>query len=246
MPGTWGRVALIVIASVLALAAPAAAQEEAGTRDAEARALFEAGVLAFDDERYEDALGHFRRAYELSGRPALLHNVGLAAERAGREADALDAFEAYLRAVPDAANRAEVEARIDELRADVADATPAASPAGPRPERDSGWILGRTWTWIALGAAAVLGGAAAVVWMSATSAYDELDQRCTASGGCTEEEIDAEGIDDRVTVTNVLLGASAVALAGAVVLFIVEGGGSDDGETAVVLGPTSIGVRGRF
>ncbi|MCX7807199.1 MAG: tetratricopeptide repeat protein, partial [Deltaproteobacteria bacterium] len=74
-------------------------------KDQEARALFQAGQVAFEDGRFEDALQYFRRSYELSGRPALLYNIGLAADRLRRDEEALSAFERYLAEVPDARNR---------------------------------------------------------------------------------------------------------------------------------------------
>ena len=90
------------------------------SRDQKARSLFEAGRTAFRDERFADALGHFRRAYELSRRAELLYNIGTSEDRLRHDEAALEAFEAYLAALPDAENRAEVEGRIELLRASIA------------------------------------------------------------------------------------------------------------------------------
>ncbi len=59
------------------------AETEAGPseRDGEARRLYEAGVVAFDDGTFEAALSLFQRAYELSPRPQMLYNTGTAADR---------------------------------------------------------------------------------------------------------------------------------------------------------------------
>ena len=65
------------------------------------------------------ALGLFQRAYELSGRPQLLYNVGLAATNAGDERAALAALEQYLRDLPDPPNRGIVEGRIANLRREI-------------------------------------------------------------------------------------------------------------------------------
>lgn len=86
-------------------------------RDQDARRLFEAGREAYVDEKYQDALNYFQQSHELSGRPQLLFNVGQAADRLGQSERAAEAFRGYLAAVPDAGNRAEVEARIAELDA---------------------------------------------------------------------------------------------------------------------------------
>lgn len=86
--------------------------------DAEARGIFMAGKAAYDDARYETALGHFKRAHELSSRPALLFNIGQAADKLRRDQEALDAFKAYLAQVPDGegAREAESQVRILEQR----------------------------------------------------------------------------------------------------------------------------------
>jgi hypothetical protein len=102
-------------------------------RDQEARALFEAGRVAFDHGRFEDALGHFRRAHELSGRPQLLYNIGAAADKLRLDEVALEAFRGYLTSVPSARNRAEVEARIAVLERTVARQRELAAAAETAP-----------------------------------------------------------------------------------------------------------------
>lgn len=87
------------------------------SRDREARGLFEAGEEAFRAGRYADALDYFRRAHTLSGRAALLYNVGVAADRVRRDDEAIEAFERYLRESPaTVSNRTEVESRLHALR----------------------------------------------------------------------------------------------------------------------------------
>ncbi|MDQ3031874.1 MAG: hypothetical protein M3Y87_05605, partial [Myxococcota bacterium] len=89
--------------------------------DEEARQLFLAGEAAYDAGRYEAALDYFSRAYALTGRPALLFNIGSVTERLRRDDEALRSYEAYLQAMPDAPNRPFVESRISFLREQVAD-----------------------------------------------------------------------------------------------------------------------------
>jgi tetratricopeptide (TPR) repeat protein len=101
----------------------------AADQDREARFLFEAGRTAYDAGRYAEALGHFQRAHELSKRPALLYNVGQAADKLRRDEVALQAFEQYVAEVPDAHNRAAVEERIRVLREVIADRQAAAAAA---------------------------------------------------------------------------------------------------------------------
>ena len=113
------RRCLLALFTVLVLthagAGAVAAQSDPG-RDAEARGLFEAGRAAFDQGRYQDALGYFDRAYQLSRRPQLLYNLGQVHDRLRHDEEALTAFQQYLKQVPGAENRAEVEHRIQAMR----------------------------------------------------------------------------------------------------------------------------------
>ncbi len=102
----------------------------------EARGLFEAGRAAFDAGRYEEALGYFERSYELSEAPELLYNIGHTAERLRRDERAIEAFERFLEARPDAEGRAAIEVRIANMRAAVAERE-ASDAAREEAEREA-------------------------------------------------------------------------------------------------------------
>jgi opacity protein-like surface antigen len=130
---------LLVSASLLA---PLTAQAQqpppaVSERDIKARELFEKGREAYSDGRYRDAWANFHDAYQLSGRPELLFNIGQTADRLGQENDAVKAFSMYLERLPAAPNRRDVENRVralqDRLAATQAPAPVAASPARPTP-----------------------------------------------------------------------------------------------------------------
>lgn len=111
--------ATVLIASAFLCIAPSTSFAQDATEDgsdAEARANFEAGRVAYDNARYEDALQYFRRAHELSGRAQLLYNIGQTLDRLRRDAEAVEAFEAFLEGAPETSKRREVEARIGILR----------------------------------------------------------------------------------------------------------------------------------
>lgn len=95
----------------------------------EARSLFEAGALAYNAGRYEEALQYFQRSYELSGRVALLYNIGTAAERVREDDLALRSYTEYLERMPEAENRPRVEARIEFLRQQLEQPPPAEDQA---------------------------------------------------------------------------------------------------------------------
>jgi tetratricopeptide (TPR) repeat protein len=224
----------------LLVAMPARAQdgtdETTDANDREARGMFLAGQAAFDDARFEDALQHFLRAYELSGRAELLFNIGLAAERAGDTTRALDAFGRYLNELPDAQNRRDVEARITALEGRQGDGTVEA----PAPDEAGGpGIL----PWIAIGAggaAAIAGAVLLAVGLSDVSAVEDAPMDAAWS--------DYQSRHDRAPVfTGIGFALLAVGVAGAAVgvVLLVVGGGEEEGTT-VSLGPGSIGVRSRF
>jgi tetratricopeptide (TPR) repeat protein len=182
----FGLVALMSVGVVAA----AHAQAPDASRDAEARGLFEAGRAAFNDGRFEDALGYFRRAYELSGRADLLYNIGNTADRLRREGEALDAFEQYLREVPSSPNRREVEGRVRVMREHLGSQTepPLASDIGEPEYEDAttapvvdplmeqredqqpsgGGIETQWWFWTIIGAV-VAGGIVTAVVLATTS-----------------------------------------------------------------------------
>jgi tetratricopeptide (TPR) repeat protein len=86
-------------------APPPLSDPDAAELDRAARSLFEAGKIAFDLGRYEEALEYLQQAHDLSQRPILLFNIASTLDRLRRDQEALDTFERYLREVPDAANK---------------------------------------------------------------------------------------------------------------------------------------------
>jgi tetratricopeptide (TPR) repeat protein len=81
----------------------------------EARAHFDLGTRAFDLGAYDEAIHEYELAYRLLNDPALLYNIAQAYRLHGDAAHALHFYRIYLYRVADAANRAEVEAKIEEL-----------------------------------------------------------------------------------------------------------------------------------
>jgi tetratricopeptide (TPR) repeat protein len=148
-------------ALVLSLFVTSGALAQESPTDHDARVAFESGDLAFSEGRYEDAFDDFTRAYDLSHRPELLYNIGLAADRLRRDEEAIDAFEAYLDALPEATNRPEVQRRLRALHDAVAaeadiEAAIAVPPADPAPPiTTSRPIYEEWWLWTLVGCAVV-------------------------------------------------------------------------------------------
>jgi len=111
-----------VLAFVLAFAAvtPARADDAAA---ASAREHYQKGTSYYDLGRYNDAIKEFEAAYELKNDPALLYNLAQSNRLAGNSEQALHFYRTYLRYVPKASNRAEIEERIKQLDQLVAQKT---------------------------------------------------------------------------------------------------------------------------
>lgn len=213
--------------------------------DREARALFDAGSTAFEDARYADALSYFRRAYELSHRPGLLYNVGLAADRLRHDEEALAAFEQFLAEAGDSPRRRDVEARVAAIRTAIEarraatpvgppDASPDAQPppahdtaaphdaAAPPSDRAAGgssvWLAGP----IALGTVGLAGGIAALVGIAGAGGCVDM-----SPSGCVEER-GTNGL-----AVGIYGGVGLAAIAGAVIWLIVGLSGDDDGGPSV-------------
>jgi hypothetical protein len=85
---------------------------------ARARTLFTEGQAAYDAGRFQEAVTKMREAYDITHSAELAFNVARVYERMSEYADAVRYFRIYLReGQPDAEVRADVEARIEALRA---------------------------------------------------------------------------------------------------------------------------------
>src|SRR5262249_54432332 len=75
----------------------------------EARDHYERGTTLYDLGKYIDAAHEYEAAFNLKSDAALLFNLGQAYRLGGDIASAVRAYRAYLRRLPDAPNRNEVE-----------------------------------------------------------------------------------------------------------------------------------------
>lgn len=206
-----------------------AARDDAA-RDERARILFEAARVHFEAGEYERALPEFEEAYELSGRQALLYNVGVTRERLGDHEGALEAFEAFLAAeveVP-GMDRETLERRVEALRERVAraarDASEPPTEAPPTPPRAAQVPVGPVVLFASAGAALLSG----VVFGGLTLAEDaRLSDGCAGTpNGCGDDEL------GDIRVFRVLADVSfalSLASAGAALVWWLVGGGDEGG-----------------
>jgi tetratricopeptide (TPR) repeat protein len=122
------RVALLAAAVVLTslTAVPSAHADPARLR--EARAHYEQAVAYYNLDEYAPALAEFREAYRIKPDPSFLFNIAQCHRRLGQNDAALDYYRKYLRNLPDAPNRADVERMVAELHAKETAPPPDASP----------------------------------------------------------------------------------------------------------------------
>ena len=241
----WIRFLLVLSVCALPLAASAqVAPRSSAAEDAEARALFDLGTAAFNEARYEDALGHFQHAYDLSHRAGLLYNVGLCADRLRHDAEALVAFERFLEEVPEHPVRRDVEARVAVLRGALADSEARARAAPPPPtddERDEPGpgaltLVGPS----VLGAAGLAGVVAGVVGVVGAGGCVDYAVHGDASTPCIEET------GTRWLAVGAYGGLGLAALVGAVVWLVVGLSGGDADDAPLALTPHGAELSWRF
>jgi len=123
------RSSIATFVAVLALAAPAGAQDLEGARRA-----FREGLGAFDEGDHEAALRAFQRSFELRPVPSVLFNIARTYEGLRRYPEAIRTYERYLReevSVPPARRRL-VRDEMERLTRLIAPLEVTVSPPGAR------------------------------------------------------------------------------------------------------------------
>jgi len=180
----------------------------------------------------------------------LLHNLGRALESTGDEEGAVDAYERYLEAMPDADNRAHVEGRLTSLRAEISEdaarqqTTAEDGALSEGPERDdpsSGGVSAGPFIIGGIGVATLVAGTVTGVLAlgKQSEARDEPVQE-------RAQELLDEG-ETLAMVTNIFLVAGGVLVAAGVTWLVIELAGDDeDIPVEVGLGLGSVTLAGRF
>jgi tetratricopeptide (TPR) repeat protein len=128
----------ILLALILSAAIPARADEV----NEQAKEHFDKGQTHYALGEFEQAADEFKEAFRVREVPIILYNIAQALRLSGNSQNAIFFYSQYLTRQPDATNRAEVEARIAELRAQLQRETgrpprdvepPKAAAAAPPP-----------------------------------------------------------------------------------------------------------------
>ena len=127
--------AMLLVAASLCVAGSAGLARAEVPFEAEiARTHYRLGTKYYGVGSYDKALEEFKKAYEAEQRPALLFNMGKCHELLGQKEQAIEAYSRYLKAVPDASNRATLELKVKNMRRALArDKAPEPAPAPVKP-----------------------------------------------------------------------------------------------------------------
>jgi tetratricopeptide (TPR) repeat protein len=123
----------ILLLAFLSGSAWALTEEERTDR---ARIHLKAGMVHYEDGRYEDAAREMRAAYDLRPLADLQYNLAQCYERLNKLDDAASAYEAYLKGKPEADDQRKVQARIENLRARARAEAAGQPPPAPPVEKE--------------------------------------------------------------------------------------------------------------
>ena len=134
-------VAALLACSSLSLAAPTKNDAER-----QARELYRSGLSNHNLADYPAAIADFKRAYSLTHAPGLLFNLAQSSRLGKDYEQALHFYRTYLRELPNAPNRRDVEGLIVKVEALLRPAetkpeTKPATPAPPAPEPEVRVVL---------------------------------------------------------------------------------------------------------
>jgi hypothetical protein len=251
-----------LLACGVAHAQPAPQPEPESPALAEARRLYAEGDEHYRAGRYTLAAERFVKAYELSGKPALLFNLANTYERAGDYEKAAHYLRMYLNG-GEVHDPAAVKARLQRLELTVlekkkADAAPPTAPQPAKTEAPVAPVVerpSRVPYYIAAGGLVAGGTVALVFGLRARSERSEIDSLCTSQGDgviCPPAAEDHLSNEKRYAlISDIGLGvAAASVVTGVVYYFVTRDRGAASEPHAVSLVPSADGVgvvaTGRF
>ncbi|MEM9072757.1 MAG: tetratricopeptide repeat protein [Myxococcota bacterium] len=217
----------LAVLAVLTITSVAVAQEnDARTR---ALSLFEEGVSAYDEGRFEEAAALFREANETFPEPILLYNYARAQESLGDLQSARDAYAEYLGSNPD--NRAAVESRLQVLDEQLAERhrleeqAERANDAPPVVERTERSTAGAVVLTIVSAASLAAGGGLIAAGQVKANNANDADRSLTSA-----RDLHDQG--QRLNRAGAILASVAGAALLAGILWLVRGG-DDEADLAL-------------
>lgn len=240
-------IAGLAFVATLALAPSHVVAQASAPSEDEAHRVFLRAAAAYGNGEFEVAADLFEQAYALRPEPQLLYSLGSARERAGRVVGAIEAYEAFLREVPDAEERPDVERSLDTLRRQRAleeevrrRDVPVEIVVPTSPPRPTGL---RTAAFSLAGVGALTLGVGAALGLTANARYDDARDENASHRATLRLEEEARRLGRSA---NALFGVGGVLTLTGIVWAIVElvlGGDSEDSAVPAI---GSGGFRWRF
>ncbi len=209
------RCSFVLALSLLVL--PARARAETEAVETTAKIHYEAGVKFYDAHAWREALREFATAYEFSPRAGLLYNMARCDEQLGDFTKAAAAYEQFLAQEPSSAQRAEIEERLTQIRAQMTTETTTPPSEPPRRLRKYPFILGGVG--LALLAASIGTGVVAL------QREHSLSQMCGGDVCSPTDSAELSLRNDGVKLahaTDALLGVGGAVFAAGVVTLSIE------------------------
>lgn len=220
--------------------------------DERAREHFTIATRYYDEGRFIEAAQQFEEAYELSGRPELQYNAYIAYREAHQSRRAAAMLHGYLDSVPDAPDRVNLQARLEELQRvieqdeqrtqQLTDAQQRAEEEARRAEEEArarreAEAAPEAWPWVVFGVGAAATIAGAIVGGVAIGDASALRSECDDMEQCLPQTNLDERRDTARTMALVsdflLFGGGAVTVAGLILgLVFGLGSSSDDAPQA--------------
>jgi len=114
--------------------------------------LFDAGVLAFEEGRFAEALSNFQQAYQLKPHPLVQVNIANCYDKLNQPADAIEHFEAFLASSEGSpAQREEVRAAVAKLSKLAGRLNLEVTPATANGTLDDQAVLHPPYQWVSAG-----------------------------------------------------------------------------------------------
>ncbi|MBC8068520.1 MAG: tetratricopeptide repeat protein [Deltaproteobacteria bacterium] len=183
--------------------------DDSGATDANlqrAMRAFESGSANYNSAKYKDALSDFLEAASLYASPDFQYNIGLCYEKLDKPEEAIRAYEIYLKTKSEVPDRANVENRIAELRAEIAarEQQAAAKPepdvrppqTGEKQRKQAKALIGAGAALTAVGAAVALGGGLGL-GIAAQRRSDDLSAIQSRGNPDDRSFADAEDLEDQ-------------------------------------------------
>jgi len=136
-----------------------------------AKRHYDRGQKLFALQKFEDALDQFQKAFDAKPIPAFLFNIGQCHRNLGDYDAAIFSFKRFLKLDPEAENREQVEALIDELETKKAEGdterlglgkrkkpTDDVDDEGPKETPDGAPVYKKWWFWTGVAVVGVAGG----------------------------------------------------------------------------------------